>query len=150
MTISVCEKCNGGIVDTTKSNACNQCGGDASTVDVMPAIPVYKFHLPLDCTGYGYGKDGLKHYGTLRYAEGRWIPTDGEPDLAFVGFTPWNDGKGGAPIHYGVEIPWQLRWRHPNGIAYESACRKCVKIGGCASGRTVTRRRWRASAVAND
>jgi hypothetical protein len=147
MTISPCEKCNGGIVNTAKSNTCDQCGGDASTIEIKnPTIPVYVFHCPAYCTSYGYGKDGLKNYGVFRYANGLWLRDDGQADMAFIGYSPYDCGKGGAPIFYGVELSWDL-WRHPNKVAYDSACYKCVEINGCASGLTVNPDECRKSSI---
>lgn len=108
---------------------------ETDTQGVAISSPTLMFYCPTDCTGYGYGKDGLEYYGVLRYAEGQWIPNDGEPDLAFIGYTPGGTA-GGAPIFYGVETPHNIS-HHPNVIAYNAACHKCADINGCASGRTV-------------
>lgn len=157
MTVFACANCEGGTVDTAKNNNCGQCGEDASTVVIKPNLPTYKFRRPARCTGYGFGAKGLRHYGVRRYAGGRWIPDDGQPDLAFIGFSPYNDGRGGAPIFFYVKIhelqkstaaetismfgrSWQVTRGepHPNWAAEKSACAMCCEIGGCASGYTVT------------
>ena len=92
---------------------------------------VYVFDCPAQCCSYGYGKNGLKHYGVFRYAGGLWLQADGKKDMAFIGYTPYNHGRGGAPIFYGLEI------KMANKTAYDSACNLCSKLNGCASGYTV-------------
>ena len=52
--------------------------------------PVYEFRLPVD-----------EYKGDLfRYADGKWIPDDGEYDLAFIG-----RGQQGAPMAWGIDMP---------------------------------------------
>jgi len=95
---------------------------------------VLLFDCPVDCVGSGYGQDGHTYYGVLRYAEGSWIPADGKPDLAFVGFT-----IGGAPVFYGVDIQGEVASNHPNRVAYNSAASVCSARSGCGTGRVVAR-----------
>ena len=100
--------------------------------EVLPALV---FDCPVDCVGSGFGLDGYNYYGVLRYAEGSWIPADGKPDLAFVGFTL----EGGAPVFYGVDVQGAVASTHPNRVAYNSAASVCSARSGCATGRVVSR-----------
>lgn len=63
--------------------------------------PVYEFR-PRECHSRGT---------VLRYANGEWLPDDGEWDIAFVSF-----GMG-APLGLGVELPYQrnILWRGKDG-----------------------------------
>jgi len=89
-----------------------------------------------------------------RYAEGKWVPDDGEPDLAFISdfyaffvdlpdldnilWSWWDEER--QVWHYHVLNPKKSygdRWgieNHPNYIAGREAMRKCCEIFKCANG----------------
>ena len=107
----------------------------------------------------------LKQHGNmLRYAEGRWIPDDGLPDMAFVYYDDFPAVEY-VRMPYYTNILWEWselvdrkatwhycttnnqnwggyrfkeRNRHPNEVASESGMRKCCDLYHCANGRSIS------------
>jgi len=104
------------------------------------------------------------HTNMLRYAGGKWIPDDGQLDLAFVykenGFPfaeyvdlpyytnilwSWLELLKGERIwhyyttnnKYWYDYPFTRRDKHPNEVAGRSAMNKCSSLYHCANGRGI-------------
>ena len=101
----------------------------------------------------------------LRYAEGKWIPDDGKPDMAFVyrdarGFPiveyiklpyytnilwSWHEVVDGKRIwhccttnnDYWYNYHYEERDEHPNEVAGRSAMNKCSGLYSCANGHGI-------------
>jgi len=113
-------------------------------------IPVYVF------------RPNKPYVPTLRYADGKWLPDNGQPDLAFIDdrdapfalyveipnydgiLWSWVTKEHGWLWHYyvkdsqigwGNRIPDKIRDQHPNRIACKSAMDYLCKGHGCANGR---------------
>ena len=105
-----------------------------------------------------------QHDNMLRYAEGSWIPDDGQPDMAFVYYDDFPAVEY-VNIPYNTNILWEWselvdrkavwhycttnnrdwgdyrfeeRDRHPNEIADRSGFDKCCSLYHCANGRSIS------------
>lgn len=103
------------------------------------------------------------HSGMLRYADGKWIPDDGQPDLAFIHYDQfpvveyismpyytnllwewWELQERKRVWHYcttnnqdRADYRFEERDKHPNEIAGRSGMNKCCDLYHCANGQSI-------------
>lgn len=105
-----------------------------------------------------------EHHGMLRYADGSWIPDDGQPDLAFI-YRDTHPVVEYVRVPYYTNLLWQWneiidhrgKWhycttdnehwdafyfderkQHPNEVASDSGMSKCCDMFGCANGESIS------------